>query len=195
MRRSITPLALLLVVTLSVHADDVDDFIAVARGALSSPHPVIAYYEGVLGLPDFDLDESDLQRVIDDVGTSTTDTVGQSLDSIKRLKKRGTTLRVERDAAVTIHNDDGYTRMRPLVKCVVKLKSNGDVLVDTIEGITAGRSKNFMVPLRKVLYTFENGAPVAKATLGYWPFLRTLTLKIDVPAPTSPGLAGSVSTP
>lgn len=188
MTRFMGSAAFVLAAALFVRADDVDDLSNVVKRSLTSPHPMVAFYQGLAAMNDFDLREADVRRALTQAGAPPDGPMGKALGTITRLRKSGDRLRVGRAKQVLIRAPEGYTRLQKDVRARMRVLSNGKVRVDEIRGVKMGRSKYLMVPLRKVTYSTVNGRPMAKASLGYFPFVTTVTVELDA----STGLSGSV---
>ena len=167
------------------HADSTG-FTQLLEKTAKSPTRTLTFFQGLAGLKDFDLKEAALKKAITDSKVPTDGLLGAFLTDLKRFRKKGTSILIEREKQVVEDTGSGVIKLGKKVKFNLSAGKRS-VTLSKVKDVRAGKGTSLTVPVRKLKLTAdEDDITTATLNVGY----RFANSDKVIRLVRKPGLAG-----
>lgn len=188
--------ALLLLAALAapVQADPVARLTALVQEAANTANPTMAVMRGLAAMPDFTLNQADVQRALRQANLPRGSLLERVLGPTTRLVKRGDRVEIDRSQTTraTMETGQGIELGRK-VTARFRVQGSNEALIDEIRGIKVGENARDLYDLWRVQFTRERNKPVARITAGAFVFSKTVTIDLSPRAGGPRPLNGAVT--
>jgi hypothetical protein len=178
--RSVSSVLLLVLVAAPCEADETARLAALLR-ATGETSDVLGFLRGLRELGDVDLDRAEIRRAISLMGAPIRGPIADLLVPTRALRIRNGKVQISRSSETVVGIGAGTLKLGRRVQFQLGSASRSDTALTSARGVKVAQPGGSFYDLKKVLFTRENGRPVAKVTAGVGIFTRTVTVPLPEP--------------